>query len=207
MAWVVVFCVVVPELLAAYAKVFAEGCLVPENTVLNFVARLGIVQYKALVILCAVVEHSAEHVKGWKNTEETPVEVFSVLPDVFAEDKDIVHVGSDHRGHVHDVLTAHGEKQLPVASIHKALSDALVAHKGSVVHTVIHEQKGGLGAANGCEFLLALQDFLNSPFVIVAIDEEIGYKGSVVVVAILCARHDYACWYVSLVVQNVCDER
>jgi len=186
-AWVVVVCVVVPEALAAYPEVSADGRLVPVDTVLNLVAGLGVVKDEALVIFSAAVHDGTEHVVCGKNSEKTSVKIFSVLLDILAQHKDVVDVGSNHGGHVHDVLAGHHEEEFPVAAIHEALPDALVAHEGLVVHTVVQEQEGGLSSAGADELSLALEHLFDGAFVVVAIDEKVRDEAPVVVVAVLCA--------------------
>jgi len=186
-AWVVVVRVVVPEALAAYPEVFSDGCLVPVDTVLNFVAGLGVVKDEALVVFSAAVHDGTEHVVCGKNSEKTSVKIFSVLLDVLAQHKDIVDIGSNHGGHVHDVLAGHHEEEFPVTAIHEALSDAVVAHEGFVVHAIVQEEEGGLSSSGADEFSLALEYLFDGAFVVVAVDEKVRDEVPVVVVTVLGA--------------------
>ena len=186
-AWVVVVGVVVPEALAAYPEVSADGSLVPVYTVLDTVAGLGVVKDEALVVFSAAIHDGTEHVVCGKNSEKTSVKIFSVLLDILAQHKDVVDVGSNHGGHVHDVLAGHHEEEFPVAAIHEALSDALVAHEGLVVHTVVQEQEGGLASAGTNELSLAFEHLFDGAFVVVSVDEKVRDEAPVVVVAVLCA--------------------
>ena len=76
-----------------------------------------------------------------ENSKKTFVKIFSVLPDILSQHKDVVDVGSDHGGHVHDILCGHHKEYVPVATIHKKVSHDCITHKGSIVHTVIHKDK------------------------------------------------------------------
>ena len=134
---VVVLAVKLPQPGAANLEPAAYRRLVPEDTVLDLVRLAGVVEHKTLVILRTVVHHSGERVIVGENSEKTFIQILSVLPNVVSKHKDIVHVRPNHRRHVHNVLTGHHEKELPVAAIHEALSDAVVAHKGPVVHAVV----------------------------------------------------------------------
>ena len=166
-------------------EVPTDRCFVPKDAIRDTVRLGGVVQDQTLVILGTSIHDLTKLVKVWEDTKERLVEVLSVLSDVITERKDIVHVGTDHRGHVHTVLGRHHEEYLPVSAIHKKLSDGSVPHKRPVVHTIVHEDKDGATLSNSQELLLTIDDSLKGITVIVSKDKEVRYKLFIVPVSLL----------------------
>jgi hypothetical protein len=177
--------VILPKRLGPDPKVPPDGRLVPKDTICYSV-RLGcIIQYQALIVFGTRIHNLTKLIKVGKYAKKSFIEILAVLTDVITERKDIVHVGSDHRGHVHTVLGRHHKEYLPVAAIHKELADRRVSHKGSIVHTVIHKDKDGATPSNRQELLLTLYEFLKGILVIVAKDKEIRNELLIVPVSFL----------------------
>ena len=120
---------VLPKRWGSDPEVPPDGCFVPEHAVCDSITFRSVIQDQTLVVFGTRVHDLTKLVKGWKYTEKGFIEVLTILADVVPERKDIVHVGTDHRGHIHTVLGRHHKENLPVSTIHKELADGCVPHK------------------------------------------------------------------------------
>jgi len=161
-----------PERGPADPEILAYWSLVPEDHVLDLISLARGVEHETLIILRARVHHLAERVEGGEHTKKALVEILSILLDIVTQDKHVVRIGSDHRGHVHDVLRRHHKEDIPVAAIHKETADHGVAHEAPVVHAIVHQDEDwwqALLAHPRRNLLLAVHDTLDSLSVVVII--------------------------------------
>lgn len=121
--------VVLPKRWGPDPEVPPDGRFVPKDAIRDAVGLGGVVQDQTLVVFSTGVHHLTKLVKGREHAKERFIEVLTVLTDVVPERKDVVHVGTNHRGHIHTVLSSHHEKYLPVSAIHKELADGCITHK------------------------------------------------------------------------------
>ena len=204
MSRVVILLVKRPQRRRTNSKIVVKFRLVPEYTILYSVTSRCVVKDETLVVFSARVHHLVEHFKIGKDTKEILVNLFSVLQNVFAENEYVINVCTEVGCQVHAVLHRQHEEDFPVSTVHEALSDASVLHKLAIVHAVVqqHERSAVLFSL-AHESLLPSQDPFDCVAVVVAVNEEIGDKLFVVVVAVFCRRHDNSSWEVPLVVQYV----
>lgn len=148
----------------------------------------------------------AKLIECWKYAKKSLVKIFTILTNVVTQDKHIVNVRPNHRGHVHAVLGRHHVKNLPVAAVHEELANYGVTHEASIVHTVIHKKEHGGGFAVCYIPFLTLYDLLDGIAVIVTKYENIRNKLLVVTITILRTRHGDSRWYVPLVPKNISHE-
>ena len=183
---VIVALVILPKRRTTHMEVAADGRLVPEHTISDFI-RLGrVVKHQTLVVFSASVHHLTKLVKVGENSKERLVEILTVLTDVITKGKDVVNVGTNHRGHVHTVLGRHHKEDFPVATVHKELPDSSVTHECPVVHAVVHEHKNRMAPANGQELLLAFYEPFKRITVIVSKNKEVWNKLLIEPIAFLC---------------------
>lgn len=94
-----------------------------------------------------------------------------------------------------------------MTTVHEALPDACILHERLVVHAVIQQQKCTRLSTRRHNSALPLEHLFNRISLVVSVDEQIGDKLTIVVIAILRPGHDNARWNVPFVIHNVSDER
>jgi len=205
--WIVVFLVILPHGIRPDPKPFANGCLVIVDTVLDPVGFARVVEDETLVILGTGIHHLTKHVECREDAKKSLVQALAVLNHIFTEHKDVIDIGTQVGCQVHTVLHRQQKEDFPVTPVHETLSDTRVLHERLVVHTVVEKQKGARFPTCGYDSSLPLENLFNRVSFVVAVNEQVGNKLLVVVIAILCAGHDDTNGQVSLMVHNVRDER
>ena len=96
-----------------------------------------------------------------------------------------------------------------MATVHKEPAHTIVPHKGSVVHTVIHEEENRgsfLPAERLDQTVLTFEELFDSILFVLSIDEKVRNKLLIVSVSILSAGHGYPRGDVLLVPKDVSHE-
>jgi len=176
-----------------------EGRLVPKDAIRDPVALGGVVEHEALVVFSTGVHDLGKLVVRRKDSKERLVEVLAVLTNIVSQGENVVYVCANHGRHVHAVLSRHHEEYLPVAPIHKKLTNTHVPHERPIIHAVVHEDKYWIALPGRQELLLTLDNLFKSLFVVVAIDEQVRNELLVVAISLLRSRHGDSCWNVLLV--------
>lgn len=94
-----------------------------------------------------------------------------------------------------------------MSTVHETLSDTRVFHERLVVHTIVHKQKSTRFSTSTDDPTLALQNTFDSVSVIIAVNEQVRNKLTVIMVSVLSSRHDDPGRYVTFVIHNVRDQR
>ena len=153
-----------PELGRANTEVSLHFGLVPENRIFQFVRLSIVIDHEALIVLRTLIHDLTEELEGRKGTAIVLVDTFAIGHVGFAQNKDIVHVGSEGRLNAEGELHRDQEKHFEPATVHEQIANILVVCPAVVVHTVVKNQEGaGIEATGGAPILFS-HDFLHNEF-------------------------------------------
>ena len=94
-----------------------------------------------------------------------------------------------------------------MTTVHEALPDAGILHERLVVHAIVQQQKCTRLSTHRHDSALSLEHLFYRISLVVSVDEQVGNKLAIVVIAILRTGHDNTRWNVLFVIHNVSDER
>jgi len=191
--------------------------LVPENTVLKFIALRCIVNDEALVVLSTLVHHLTEEFKGGKGRPVVVIDALAVGGIGLTKNENIVYVSSESRLNTEGILHSNQEEDLEPTTVHEEVLNVLVVCPGIVIHTVVENHKGSgvnLALFSNGEVLL---DFVHNEFLAfteicqnngteLSVNEERRNHLSVETVRLFCTTNNRAERHILVVVKEVTNE-